>query len=128
MARVLIVDDEVYIRLYLRSALQTAGHQVVGEIGDGTHALECARQLQPDVILLDVVMPGVDGLSILPALHAAAPLAQIVLISGIDPIRCGVLGLTTPLAGYLTKPFQPQDLHRILARFIEPMNGTEARR
>lgn len=125
MATVLIVDDEMYIRMYLRGTLEAMGHQVIGEAGDGLSAIDRTRELQPQVVLLDVVMPGADGITILPALRAAAPSAQIVLTTSIDPVRCGVLTNSDGLAGFLTKPVDVQDLRRVLARITaeEPSSG-----
>lgn len=116
MARILIVDDESYIRLFLRGTLEMMGHQVVGEAGDGLTAVERVRELQPQIVLLDVVMPGADGLSILPALRAAAPAAQLVLTTSIDPVRCGLAEHLSGLAGYLTKPVDPQALRCVIER------------
>lgn len=118
MARILIVDDESYIRLYLRGTLEMMGHQVVGEVGDGLSAVERVRELQPQVVLLDVVMPGADGLSIVPALQAAAPAAHLVLTTSIDPVRCGLADQLGGLAGFLTKPVDPQALRAVLDRIV----------
>jgi YesN/AraC family two-component response regulator len=128
MLRVLIVDDEVYIRLYLRGTLEMMGHQVVGEAGDGLTAIDVARELQPQVVLLDVVMPGADGISILPAMRAAAPTAQFVMTTSIDPVRCGLAEHLGTLAGFLTKPVDPQALKRVLDRIAsqEPASGIHA--
>ncbi|HEX3135012.1 MAG TPA: response regulator [Planctomycetota bacterium] len=128
MATVLIVDDEMYIRMFLRGTLEAMGHQVIGEAGDGLSAIDRTRELQPQVVLLDVVMPGADGITILPALRAAAPSAQIVLTTSIDPVRCGVLTNIAGLAGFLTKPVDPQDLRRVLTRITaeEPSSGIHA--
>lgn len=121
MARILIVDDESYIRLFLRGTLALLGHQVVGEAGDGLSAIACARDLQPHIILLDVVMPGADGLSILPALRDAAPAARIVLTTSIDPVRCGVAGHLEGLSGFLTKPVDQRALRGVLERLaVDP--------
>jgi two-component system response regulator EvgA len=128
MCTVLIVDDEIYIRLYLRGTVEMMGHRVVGEVGDGLSAVECARLHQPQVVLLDVVMPGIDGISVLPALRAAASAAHIVLTTSIDPVRCGLLDHLGGLAGFLTKPVDPQSLRRVLERLAsdEPVSGLHA--
>jgi DNA-binding NarL/FixJ family response regulator len=114
MVTVLIVDDEVSVRRYLRAAILAMGHQVVGEVGDGLVAIARTRDLQPQVVLLDLVMPGADGLTILPALRVAAPSAQVVLTTAVDPVRCGEHLHHDGVVGILTKPIDPSELHRLL--------------
>ncbi|MCW3058331.1 MAG: response regulator receiver and domain protein, partial [Capsulimonas sp.] len=60
--RIVIADDEPIIRLDLRKTLEILGHQVVGEAGDGAKAVEIARELKPDIIILDIKMPEMDGI------------------------------------------------------------------
>ncbi|HET9692320.1 MAG TPA: EAL domain-containing protein [Acidimicrobiales bacterium] len=83
--RVLIVDDSAPLRAVLRIALEVDGRfEVAGEAGDGEAAVVAARALQPDVVLLDLVMPGTGGLAALPALRRACPGAQVVVLTSID--------------------------------------------
>ena len=60
--RILIADDEAVIRLGLRAMLEDQGYQVVGEAADGHRALDLVQKLRPDLVFLDIKMPGVDGL------------------------------------------------------------------
>jgi CheY-like chemotaxis protein len=78
---VLIVDDEPDIRLVVRVFATSMGHDIVAEAADGHRAIELARQHQPDVIVLDVMMPGMTGLEALPELRGACPDATIVIYS-----------------------------------------------
>jgi CheY-like chemotaxis protein len=79
--RVLIVDDEPDIRLMVRVFVTTVGHDVVGEAADGQQAIDMARELQPDAIVLDVMMPGLTGLQALPAIREVCPTATVVIFS-----------------------------------------------
>ena len=79
--RVLIVDDEPDIRLVVRVFANSVGHDIVGEAADGLQAIEMARQHQPDVIVLDVMMPGMTGLEALPQIREACPDATVVIFS-----------------------------------------------
>ena len=82
---IVIVDDAVEVRLLMRTRLRVSGRfQVVGEGGDGTQAIELARELSPDLMLLDVSMPGVDGLQALPEVLKASPTTRVVLFSGFE--------------------------------------------
>ncbi len=77
--RVLLVDDERDIRFMLKTMLEAFGEHVVGEAADGWEAVELARDLQPEVVVLDLMMPVCDGFRALPRLVEATPSARIVV-------------------------------------------------
>ena len=120
--RILIADDEAVIRLGLRSMLEDQGYRVVGEAADGDRALALVRRLRPDLVLLDIKMPGIDGLEAARALLAEPPVPVIVLTAYADrefvdrAKEAGVLA-------YLVKPVRESDLRPAievaLARFRE---------
>lgn len=84
--RVLIADDQRHVRDVVRLVLEMEGHfEVVAEAGDGWEAVEMTRLHQPDVILLDLLMPGMGGAEALPHLHGAAPGAQVVVLTSLEP-------------------------------------------
>lgn len=108
--RVLIVDDHAGIRLILRAAaLARDDFEVVGEAVDGYEAITCAETLQPDLVLLDVAMPGMDGLEALPRVRRAAPGARVVVLTAFDG---GLLDLP-PGVEYVQKD---SDLVRVFDR------------
>lgn len=83
--KVLIVDDVPDLRNLFREWLTTDGRfDIVGEAGDGVEAIELARRLRPDLILLDIAMPKMNGLKAIPQLHAAAPGTRILIVSGFE--------------------------------------------
>ncbi len=82
--RVLVVDDHVQVRELLRAQLEAGGHQVVGEAADGVEAVEMAAALGPDVVVLDLAMPNVDGLQALAGIRSAAPDSKVIVLSGFD--------------------------------------------
>jgi len=84
VARILIVDDDGRFRAIARRLLETEGFDVVGEAGDGEAALSAARELEPDVVLLDVQLPGVDGLEVAARLSAGDGGPAVVLTSTRD--------------------------------------------
>jgi DNA-binding NarL/FixJ family response regulator len=79
--RVLIVDDHAPFRALARQLLTADGFDIVGEASDGAEAISTARDLRPDVVLVDVQLPGVDGFGVAEALASAPPAPRIVLIS-----------------------------------------------
>jgi two-component system, NarL family, response regulator LiaR len=111
--RVLIVDDHAVVREGLRTFLELQdGLEVVGEACDGSEALEQARQLHPDVILMDLVMPKLDGVAAMRALRKATPESRvIVLTSFLDDERL-MPAIQAGAAGYLLKNVEPAELAR----------------
>ena len=82
--RVVVIDDSEDLRGLLRFALSRAGMDVVGEAGDGSAGLEVVREERPDVVLLDLAMPIMDGVEALPLIRELVPKAQIIVFSGFD--------------------------------------------
>lgn len=83
--RLLLVDDVDDIRMLLRLGLYDHGDlEVVGEASDGFEAIEKAGELRPDVVLLDIAMPGLDGLHAIPHIHKANPGKHIVMLTGFE--------------------------------------------
>lgn len=79
--RVLIVDDHALVRAGLRTALRDAGFDVVGEAGDGPDALSFARTLQPDVMVVDIGLPGMDGIELTRAIRSELPETRVVMLT-----------------------------------------------
>jgi len=81
--RVLIVDDEPDVRLLLRTQLETAGHEVAGEAADGAEAIEQCEATSPDVIILDLLMPKVNGFEAIPRLRTKHPDVGIIAYTAV---------------------------------------------
>lgn len=79
--RVLIVDDHALVRAGLRTALRDAGFEVAGEASDGPEALATARELQPDVMVVDIGLPGMDGIELTRAVRAELPRVRVVMLT-----------------------------------------------
>ena len=111
--RVLVVDDHAVVREGLRAFLELQdGIELAGEAGDGREAVEAAEALRPDVVLMDLVMPELDGISAMRALRERVPKARvIVLTSFLDDDKL-LPALRAGAAGYLLKNAKPQELVR----------------
>ena len=108
MTRVLVVDDAPLFRTGLRAALSEADFDVVGEAEDAPSAVIEAERLQPDVIVLDVLMPGQSGLEVVDKLLAAAPDTKVVLLTVSESEDDLLTGIKAGASGYVIKdtPFQ----------------------
>ncbi|MBJ7359325.1 hybrid sensor histidine kinase/response regulator [Nocardioides sp.] len=101
--RVVIIDDTADLRELLRLALTRGGLEVVGEAGDGRSGIECVRLEQPDVVLLDLSMPVMDGLEALPTIRNLIPHGKIVVLSGFGATQMSEKAMTIGADGYLQK-------------------------
>ncbi|MGB9802735.1 response regulator, partial [Desulfofundulus sp.] len=118
MSRILVVDDEEHIVELLRFNLEKEGYQVITAT-DGNTAIEMARSQRPDLILLDVMLPGQDGLAVCRTLQQEAETRHIpvIMISARGEELDKVLGLEMGADDYVTKPFSPRELvARVKAR------------
>lgn len=110
-ARVLLADDHELAREALRSVLsREADLEVVGEARDGREAVDLARRLGPDLILMDVRMPGLDGLAATRAVRAALPATRVVILTSHEHGRYVVEALRAGAAGYLLKGASKQEV------------------
>jgi CheY-like chemotaxis protein len=107
--RVLIAEDETIVRLDLRSLLSSRGFEVVGEACDGEEAVALARELEPDLVMLDVKMPGLDGVEAARRILAERPV-PIVLLTAYGHEALVGRAIEAGVFGYLTKPYREQDL------------------
>jgi response regulator NasT len=112
--RVLIAEDETIIRLDLRGTLESAGYDVCGEARDGVEAVELAESLEPDVILMDVKMPRLDGIEAARRIleRRAVPIVMLTAFGQQELVERAV---DTGVFGYLAKPFREQDVIPALA-------------
>ena len=100
---VLIVDDHDDFRASARALLELQGFDVVGDVEDGVAALDAVRRLRPDVVLLDVQLPGMDGFEVAERLAATSPATRVVLISSRSRSAYEVRLPDAPVAGFLGK-------------------------
>jgi len=107
--RVLIAEDETIIRLDLRGLLEGAGHEVCGEARDGVEAVELARSEEPDVALLDVKMPRLDGIEAAKQILEERPI-PIVMLTAYGQDELVSRAIEAGVFGYLVKPFREADL------------------
>jgi two-component system OmpR family response regulator len=110
--RLLVVDDDEYVRHFLASALRFAGF-VVDVCGDGRAALDRATETKPELILLDVMMPDLDGVEVCRRLRASGVGTPVIFVTARDAPEDKVAGLTQGGDDYVTKPF---DLDELVAR------------
>jgi DNA-binding response OmpR family regulator len=124
--RTLIVDDEAPIRLLCKVNLEAEGIEVL-EAGDGVTGLEVARKEKPDAILLDVMMPGLDGWSVAEQLLAdeATSAIPIIFLTARADLRDRVRGMDAGGLDYVTKPFNPLELASLVREVVDAVERGE---
>ncbi len=130
--RVLLVDDHVLFRKGLASLIDPLEDmEVVGEAGDGREALERARELMPDLILMDIQMPGWDGLKATRLIKEEMPYVKIVMLTVSDDDKDLFEAIKSGAEGYLLKDIEPEELFELLRgvhRGEAPVSGLTAAR
>jgi response regulator NasT len=109
MARMLVAEDEVLIRADIVESLEEGGHTVVGEVGDGEQAVELTRELEPDLVVMDLKMPKMDGIQAARVITDETDAAVLVLTAFSDKQLVEDAAEAGTIA-YLVKPFQPPQL------------------
>jgi len=120
--RTLVVDDHPLTRSALVDLLEQHSFAVVGEAADGVEAVERAREAQPDLVLLDLTMPGGGGLEALPNVRAAAPGCEVVILTASGTEENLLAAIRAGAAGYLLKSEPPDRI----AEFLEGVANGEA--
>ena len=109
MSTILVVDDEPHIREVVGSYLVREGHEVL-YAGDGDTALAIALETEPDLIVLDVMLPGRSGFDVLRELRTAGRHSAVIMLTARDDVIDRVAGLEIGADDYVTKPFEPREL------------------
>ena len=124
--RILLADDHAVVRMGFRLLLEGAGAEVVGEADCGEAAVQAFGPLQPDLLLMDVSMPGIGGLGALERVLAHHPGARVLMLSAHDDAQIPARALRAGAGGYLSKRAHPDELLHAVAtvargqRYIDP--------
>lgn len=105
MAKILIVDDAFVIREKLRSIFSKAGHDIVGEASNGLQAVHLYKRLKPDIVTMDITMPGMDGMEGLQKIKAFDSNACILCISSMSQKKVAIDALEAGAVAFILKPF-----------------------
>ncbi|MCG8573016.1 MAG: response regulator [Spirochaetes bacterium] len=107
-ARVLIVDDLAFIKLLIRDTLEKAGFNVAGEASNGIEAVELYRKLKPDIVLLDITMPKMDGIQALTEIMKHDKSAKVIMCSALGQQKLIIQSIQLGAKDFIVKPFKPE--------------------
>jgi two-component system, chemotaxis family, chemotaxis protein CheY len=106
MGKILIVDDTLFMRTLLKNILFSGGHVIAGEAGDGEDGVAKYKELKPDLVTMDVVMPKMNGIEALKAIKEFDPAARVIMCTAVGQEQMVKLAIKSGAKGYIIKPFQ----------------------
>lgn len=120
MANVLVVDDALFVRQAMKKILEANGHTMIGEADSGETAVEKYKELKPDVVLLDITMPGMGGVEALKQLKAIDPDVKVIICSSMGQQSIIAEAIQIGAKDFVVKPFKEENviasLEKVLAK------------
>ncbi|MFH1618707.1 MAG: response regulator [bacterium] len=120
MSQILIVDDNPLIRATLKVMVEKMGHEVTGEAGNGTVALELFARLRPEAVLLDILLPDKSGLELMDSFRELDDSARILVITAVEQTRVDEHAVKSGCRAVLHKPFSFEALKSSLEKILAP--------
>ncbi len=119
MARILVADDASFMRMMIREIVEDDGHEVVGEASDGSEAVDMYRELHPDIVTMDIVMPRRSGIDAVRGIIEVDPSARIVMCSALGQETLVSESLEAGACDFIVKPFKPDAVLATLREVLE---------
>ena len=116
--KVLIVDDAVVMRMMIKGILSKHGYEVVGEAQNGVEAVDKYKQLQPDLVTMDMVMPEMDGITAVRQIMSMDPNAKIIMCTSMGQQALVVEAIQSGAKSFITKPFQPPKILETISKVL----------
>ena len=110
MTKVLIVDDAAFMRIQIKNMLSKNGYEVAGEAENGAMAVELYKELQPDVVTMDITMPEMSGLDALREIIKVDPQAKVVMVSAMGQEAMVRDAILSGAKGFIVKPFKEEGI------------------
>jgi len=117
--QVLLVDDTAFMRHMLRNILTREGFEVAAEAGNGRQAVEAYRQARPDLVIMDITMPEMDGIAAVREIAGQDPAARIVMCSALGQQELIIAALEAGARDFVVKPFVPEKVLEAVRKVME---------
>ena len=116
MARVLLADDALFLRGMMRRMLEAHGHTIAGEAKNGMEAVKQFMQTKPDVVILDITMPDMDGIEAMRYIKSLDPKAKVIVCTALVHQKMVATAIESGAHGFIVKPFNEERLIKIVER------------
>jgi two-component system chemotaxis response regulator CheY len=117
-AKILVVDDALFMRTILKDILQANGFTNIIEAGDGAAAIDAYRKNKPDLVTMDVNMPGTDGMAALKSIVAMDPTAKVIMVTSVEQKQIVQEAIKTGAKDYVVKPFDRAMVAAVLGKVM----------
>ena len=118
MGRIMIVDDAKFLRMTIAKAIGKTNHEVVGEATTGKEAVELYRTLKPDLVFMDITMPGMDGIEAVRQIKQDFPDARIVMCSAMGQHKMVMEAIEAGAKDFIVKPFDESRIIEAIEKYI----------
>ncbi len=118
MAKILTADDAAFMRKVIKDTLTKAGYTDIYEAEDGAKAVEKYNEVKPDLVLMDITMPNMDGLEALKAIRAADPSANVVMCSAMGQETMVIDAIRSGAKDFIVKPFKPERVLKTVTSIV----------
>ena len=122
-AKILIVDDAAFMRVVLKDILTTSGYSTIYEAGDGAAAVQSYKIHKPDLVTMDINMPGMDGLQALKSILEINPVAKIVMVTSVEQKHIVQKAIKLGAKDYVAKPFDRTNVSVVVGKVLNGTSG-----
>ncbi|MBU1076617.1 MAG: response regulator [Spirochaetes bacterium] len=119
MATILLADDLAFIKMVQKEILQKEGYDIIGEAADGLEVIEKYKKLRPDVVIMDITMPKMDGLNALKAIRQLDPDARVIVCSALGQQQLIIEAIKIGAKDFIVKPFDPPRLATAIQKALK---------
>jgi two-component system chemotaxis response regulator CheY len=116
--RIMIVDDAIFMRQVLKEILTEAGYEIAGEVGRGNEVLDTYKEVKPDLVTMDIMLPGIDGIEAVKQIIKHNPEAKIIMISALGQDELVDEALDAGALGFIVKPFIPSQVLEVIKKVL----------
>ncbi len=118
MARILVVDDAAFMRMTIRQMIEPQGHEVVGEAGTGVEAIEMYSKVKPEVVLMDITMPDMNGIEAVKRIKELDNNAKVIMCSAVGQQMQIAEAIKNGAENFIVKPFQKETLYAAINKVL----------
>lgn len=119
MAKILLVDDAAFMRMMVKDTLTKAGYTDLYEAADGLQAVESYGEINPDLVIMDITMPNMDGLEALKAIRGKDPNATVVMCSAMGQESMVIDAIKSGAKDFIVKPFKPDRILKTVSSIVD---------